>query len=220
MMRKCIGARIGFARARAAVTDSSAGAESFQRRGYHSLLGSDSPSCRLSPFPGRTGGPGGSSPFIRCSLGVVPPAAPSTPGGPGGWDPANSGRDCHPGLVRPNRLYRGAARFESPYFPASSGGLGKGMGRGLKARPLEEQEGQTQRLGQRDQRSPRPLPEGSRGEERPRRLFQGALTSPHPCGALWGLTRRRVKEWRATPAGNPGCARCRLKVCCPPTPPT
>ena len=124
-MRKCIGARMGFARARAAMTDSSARAESFQRRGYHSLLGSDSPSCKLSPFPGGTGGPGGSSPSIRRGPRVAPPAAPSTPGGPGGWDPANSGRDCHPGQVWPNRLYRGAARFESPYFPASSGGSGK-----------------------------------------------------------------------------------------------
>ena len=50
--KKCLGAGTGFARAGAAMTDRSAGAESFRRRGCHSLPGSGSPSgMRCTPAP-------------------------------------------------------------------------------------------------------------------------------------------------------------------------
>ena len=56
-------------------------------------------------------------------------------------------------------------------LPVSGGGVGKGMARGgPKALPLGAQEGQTERRAQRDQRPPRPLREGNRGEKEPRRL--------------------------------------------------
>lgn len=50
------------------------------------------------------------------------------------------------------------------------GGRKRNGSGGPKALPLEAQEGQTQRLAQRDQRPPRPLREGNRGEKKPRRL--------------------------------------------------
>lgn len=49
-MRKCIGAGTGFTRAPAAMTDSQAGAESFQSRGYYCAK-TTVPSSRSSPSP-------------------------------------------------------------------------------------------------------------------------------------------------------------------------
>lgn len=157
------------------MTDRSAGAESFRRRGCHSLPGSGSPSgmrCTPAPAGQAAQGYGG-----RFSLhpprpqGVAHRAAPSTPGGPSGWDPANSRRDCHPSLVRPSRLYWGGRWVWECWFPSQFQGARKRNGSwGPKARPLEAQKGQTQRLAQRDQRPPRPLREGNGGEEKPRGL--------------------------------------------------
>lgn len=144
--------------------------------------GATSPSSRRSPFSSRDGSPGGASPSTSRERGSPSPQRralwEAQVGGTRqrtaviailAWSAPPGFNERQPGLSLFSRPAQGAwERDES----------------GAQAWPLEGQEGQPRRPGQRDQRPPCFLCEGSRGEERPRRLLQGALTSPHPGGAL------------------------------------
>lgn len=147
------------------MTDSWAGVESFGAEA------TTRPHSQSSPSSGGTDGPGG-----------APSAVPSTPGDPSREHPANSRRDYR-GLIRPSSFPEGTQGFRVVIPPPAQGDRKKNRS-GAQARSREEKEGQT--LGQSVQRPPRPLREGSRGEEKPRCLSRGALTSPHPCAALRG----------------------------------
>lgn len=71
------------------------------------------PLSQAQPLPWRDRQPWGRLSQTRRGPRGAPTAAPSTPDGPGGWDPAKSRRDSPPCLVRPARVYRGDVRFES-----------------------------------------------------------------------------------------------------------
>lgn len=135
------------------------------------------------PLPQGDRRAGGAPPSTRRGPGGAPSAVPSTPGDPRRQRPGDSRRDYAPGPIRPSRLYRRGAGSEGE-MPWPVQGGGERNGSEARAPCPEEKEGQTQTLRQSVQRPPRPLREGSRGEEKPRSLSRGALTSPHRCGAL------------------------------------
>lgn len=128
------------------MTDSLAGAESFQSRGYH-FPGTALPSAGAAPTQARQTALGALLPPPATAPRRAPPAEPSTPGDPSRWDRANSRRDSPPGVIRPSRLYRGDKRFEGRDSPSSSGGSEKARIQGPDSAPGRKRAGQTQSLG-------------------------------------------------------------------------
>lgn len=184
------------------------------RRG-HTRPAGRVPSAQWPPSAGATvpspGAPG--RPLHPPRPGGRSPGGAEHSGRPEGWDPANSRRDCPPRPVRPSWPSRGDAGFEGRDPPASSGGSGKARvrdpGEGGGPDPAPRSAGPA---------PPRPLREGNRADERPDASYGGLLPPRTPAKLSGHSTRRRAEERRETPAGSPGSARRRLRVCFAPGP--